>query len=173
MLTGKRALVTGSTSGIGLAMAKALAGAGADVMLNGFGDADEIEATRKGLETDYGVTAHYNGADLSKPDEIEAMMKDAEAKFGGIDILINNAGIQYTANVEDFPPEKWDAVIAINLSSVFHTTRLAVPYMRKKNWGRIINTASAHGLVASVQKAAYVAAKHGVIGLTRSPPLKR
>lgn len=172
MLTGKRALVTGSTSGIGLAMAKALAGAGADVMLNGFGDADAIEATRAALEKEFGVTAHYNGADLSKPNQIEAMMKDAEAKFGGVDILINNAGIQYTANVEDFPPEKWDAVIAINLSSVFHTTRLAIPYMRQRNWGRIINTASAHGLVASVQKAAYVAAKHGVIGLTKVTALE-
>ncbi len=173
MLTGKCALVTGSTSGIGLAMAKALAGAGADVMLNGFGDKDEIEATRKSLETEFGVTAHYNGADLSKPDQIEAMMMDAAAKFGvGADILINNAGIQYTALIEDFPPEKWDAIIAINLTSAFHTTRFALPNMKKKNWGRIINTASAHGLVASVQKAAYVAAKHGIMGLTKVTALE-
>ncbi|WP_417816104.1 3-hydroxybutyrate dehydrogenase [Thalassospira alkalitolerans] len=172
MLTGKRALVTGSTSGIGLAMAKALAGAGADVMLNGFGDKDAIEATRTSLETEFGVTAHYNGADLSKPNQIETMMKDAAAKFGGVDILINNAGIQYTALIEDFPPEKWDAVIAINLTSAFHTIRFALPYMKQRNWGRIINTASAHGLVASVQKAAYVAAKHGIMGLTKVTALE-
>ena len=173
MLTGKRALVTGSTSGIGLAMAKALAGAGADIMLNGFGDKDEIEATRKSLETDFGVTAYYNGADLSKPDQIEAMMKDAADKFGGgADILINNAGIQHTDLIEDFPPEKWDAVIAINLTSAFHTTRFALPFMKQKNWGRIINTASAHGLVASPQKAAYVAAKHGIMGLTKVTALE-
>ncbi|MFH1806498.1 MAG: 3-hydroxybutyrate dehydrogenase [Pseudomonadota bacterium] len=172
MLNGNRALVTGSTSGIGLAMARALAGAGADVMLNGFGDADAIEKTRHGLECEFGIKAFYNGADLSKPDEIAAMMDAAAQKLGGIDILINNAGIQHTALIEDFPTEKWDAVIAINLTSAFHTTRLALPYMKKQNWGRIINTASAHGLVASVQKSAYVAAKHGIVGLTKVTALE-
>lgn len=167
MLKGKHALVTGSTSGIGLAMAKALAGQGANIMLNGFGDADEIEKIRQGIESDFGVKALYSGADLSKPDEIEDMMKMAASDFGGVDILVNNAGIQYTALVEDFPVEKWNAIIAINLSSAYHTTRLAVPHMKKQNWGRIINTASAHGLVASPQKAAYVAAKHGIVGLTK------
>ncbi|MDP2698904.1 3-hydroxybutyrate dehydrogenase [Thalassospira sp.] len=172
MLNGKRALVTGSTSGIGLAMARALAGAGADVMLNGFGDVDVIEKTRQGLEGEFGVKAFYNGADLCRPDEIAAMMDAAAQKLGGIDILINNAGIQHTALIEDFPTEKWDAVIAINLTSAFHTTRLALPYMKQQNWGRIINTASAHGLVASVQKSAYVAAKHGIVGLTKVTALE-
>jgi 3-hydroxybutyrate dehydrogenase len=167
MLKGKHALVTGSTSGIGLAMAKALAGQGANVMLNGFGDAGEIEQIRLGIESEFGVKALYSGADLSKPDQIEDMMKMAASDFGGVDILVNNAGIQYTALVEDFPIEKWDAIIAINLSSAYHTTRLALPHMKKQNWGRVINTASAHGLVASPQKAAYVAAKHGIVGFTK------
>jgi 3-hydroxybutyrate dehydrogenase len=172
MLKGKTALVTGSTSGIGLGMARAMAAEGANIVLNGFGDADEIEATRAGLAKDRGVEATYSGADMSKPDEIMAMIEEAETRFGAIDILVNNAGIQYTAPVEDFPLEKWDAIIAINLSSAFHTTRAALPKMRARGWGRIINTASAHGLVASVDKSAYVAAKHGIVGLTKVTALE-
>ena len=167
MLKGKTALVTGSTSGIGLAIARALAGAGADVMLNGFGDAAAIEKERSGLEKDFGIKARYSGADMSKPGEIAAMVAATEKDFGKLDVLVNNAGIQHVANIEDFPTEKWDAVIAINLSSSFHTIRAAVPGMKSRKWGRIINIASAHGLVASGQKAAYVAAKHGLVGLTK------
>ena len=167
MLKGKTALVTGSTSGIGLAIARAMAEAGVDVMLNGFGDGAEIEKERSGLEKEFGIKARYSGADMSKPHEIAAMIADTEKEFGKLDILVNNAGIQQVANIEDFPVEKWDAVIAINLSSSFHTIRAAVPGMKKRKWGRIINIASAHGLVASGQKAAYVAAKHGLVGLTK------
>ena len=168
MLNGKSALVTGSTSGIGLATAQALAAAGANVMLNGFGDAGAIEALRVGIEKEHGVKARFNGADMSKPAEIAALVKAAEKEFGAIDILVNNAGIQHVANIEDFPIEKWDAVIAINLSSSFHTIRSALPGMKARKWGRIVNIASAHGLVASGQKVAYVAAKHGLVGMTKT-----
>ena len=167
MLKGKTALVTGSTSGIGLAIARALAADGANVMLNGFGDKAEIEKERAGLEKEFGIKARYSGADMSKPAEIAAMIATTEKEFGALDVLVNNAGIQHVANIEDFPIEKWDAVIAINLSSSFHTIRAAVPGMKKRKWGRIINIASAHGLVASGQKVAYVAAKHGIVGMTK------
>ena len=168
MLKGKTALVTGSTSGIGLAIAEALAQQGAHIVLNGFGDAETPKARIEAL----GVRAEYHGADMSKPDQIEDMMKFAASRFGRVDILVNNAGIQHVAKVEDFPPERWDAIIAINLTSAFHTTRLAIPAMREANWGRIINVASAHGLVASAQKSAYVAAKHGIVGFTKSVALE-
>ena len=167
-LQGKTALVTGSTSGIGLGMAHSLARQGARILLNGFGDVEGAKASFAGV----GVEVDYHGADMSKPAEIEAMMSFAAQRFGGVDILVNNAGIQHVANVEDFPVDKWDAIIAINLSSAFHTSRLAIPGMRAKNWGRIINVASAHGLVASAAKSAYVAAKHGLVGFTKSSALE-
>ena len=168
MLKGKTALVTGSTSGIGLGIAKALAEQGANIMMNGFGEKDAAMAQVKA----FGVEVDYHGADMSKPSEIEAMMPATEKRFGTVDILVNNAGIQHVANVEDFPVDRWDAIIAINLSSAFHTTRLAMPGMKQRNWGRIINLASVHGLVGSAQKSAYVAAKHGIVGLTKVTALE-
>jgi 3-hydroxybutyrate dehydrogenase len=168
MLKAKTALVTGSTSGIGLGIAKCLARQGANIMLNGFGDSEAALAEVRAL----GTRVAYHGADMSKPAEIEQMIQAAEAEFGAVDILVNNAGIQHVAAVEDFPTEKWDAIIAINLSSAFHTTRLALPGMKQRSWGRIINLASVHGLVASAQKSAYVAAKHGLVGFTKSVALE-
>jgi 3-hydroxybutyrate dehydrogenase len=172
MLKGKTALVTGSTSGIGLGIAEKLAAQGAHIILNGFGSVDEPKASVQAAGQAHGVKVGYNGADMSKPAEIQSLFAYADQEFGGIDILVNNAGIQFVSPVEDFPVEKWDAIIAINLSSAFHTTRLAVPGMRKKNWGRIINLASAHGLAASAGKSAYVAAKHGLVGLTKAVALE-
>jgi 3-hydroxybutyrate dehydrogenase len=171
-LSGKTALVTGSTSGIGLGIARALAAQGANIVFNGFGDADDIAALLSATAREFGVQAVHHNADMSKPAEIEALFAHAAGQFGGIDVLVNNAGIQFVANVEDFPVEKWDAIIAINLTSAFHTTRLALPRMRQQNWGRIINLASAHGLVGSAGKSAYVAAKHGLVGLTKVTALE-
>ena len=171
-LNGKTALITGSTSGIGLAIAEAMAGAGANIVLNGFGDADAIEATRAWLAATHGVTVAYDGADMTKPDQIAAMIAKAEADFGSLDILVNNAGIQHVAPVEDFPLEKWNAIIAINMNSAFHTSRAALPGMKVRGFGRIINVASAHGLIASPYKAAYVTAKHGVVGMTKTIALE-
>jgi 3-hydroxybutyrate dehydrogenase len=168
LLKGKTALVTGSTSGIGLGIAIELARQGAHIVMNGFGD---VQAPKASIAA-HGVQVEYHGADMSKPGEIEDMMKFAADKFGGVDVLVNNAGIQHVAPIQDFPPERWDAIIAINLSSAFHTTRLAIPYMKRKNWGRIINIASSHGLVASKDKSAYVAAKHGIVGLTKVAALE-
>ncbi len=168
MIKGKTALVTGSTSGIGLGLAKALAAQGANIVMNGFGEVDAAVAQVKAL----GVQVSYHGADMSKPDEIEAMVRHAETTFGGVDILVNNAGIQHVARVENFPPERWDAVIAINLSSAFHASRFALPGMQARNWGRILNISSVHGLVASAEKSAYVAAKHGLVGLTKVTALE-
>ena len=166
-LAGKTAIVTGSTSGIGLGIARSLAEAGATVVLNGFGKCEEIEQTRETLAKSYDVKVHFNGADISKGDQVVGMVRAVESELGAVDILVNNAGIQYVAPVEEFPAEKWDAVLAINLSGAFHAIRAAVPGMKKRGYGRIINVASAHGLVASPFKAAYVAAKHGIVGLTK------
>jgi 3-hydroxybutyrate dehydrogenase len=172
MTARKTALVTGSTSGIGQGIAEAFAKAGLNVILNGFGDAAAIEAQRAGLERAHGVKARYDGADMSKSAAIEAMIAKADAEFGAVDILVNNAGIQHVAPVDEFPVDKWDAIIAINLSSAFHTTRCALPAMKRKGWGRVINIASAHALVASPFKSAYVAAKHGIAGFTKSVALE-
>jgi 3-hydroxybutyrate dehydrogenase len=166
-LTGKTALVTGSTSGIGLAIAQRLANAGANIVLNGFGDASEIEKMRAAIENDFGVKAHYNGADLSKADSVKALVNDTISEMGSLDILVNNAGIQHTAPVEDFPQDKWELIQSLMLSAPFYAIQAALPHMKQRGWGRIINVASVHGLVASVNKAAYVAAKHGVVGLTK------
>jgi 3-hydroxybutyrate dehydrogenase len=171
-LKSRKALVTGSTSGIGLACARALAAQGVDVCLNGFGPRDEIEAARADIEAQFNVRCLYHGADMSKPEQIAAIVAHVEAEFGALDVLINNAGVQFVSPVEDFPPEKWDQIIAINLSSAFHTIRAATPGMKSRKWGRIINTASAHSLVASPYKAAYVAAKHGIAGLTKTIALE-
>jgi 3-hydroxybutyrate dehydrogenase len=167
MLKGKAAIVTGSTSGIGLGIATALAAQGCDVMLNGFGDAAAIERLRAGLAEQHGVCAAYSAANMAKPAEIRELVAETVRQFGSTDILVNNAGIQHVANIVEFPEERWDAVIAINLSAAFHTSKAALPSMIAKKWGRIINIASAHGLVASGEKAAYVAAKHGLVGLTK------
>lgn len=171
-LTNRTALVTGSTSGIGLAIARALAGEGANVVINGFGDPAEIEKERAAIERDFKVKALYDKADMTKPSEIAAMVANAEKAFGSVDVLVNNAGIQFVSPVEEFPAGKWDQIIAINLSSAFHTIHAAVPGMKARKWGRIIQTASAHSLIASPFKSAYVAAKHGIAGLTKTVALE-
>ena len=172
MFKNMTALVTGSTSGIGLGIARALAAQGANVVLNGFGDAAEIETLRKGLADSHGVLVRYDGADMSRPEAIEAMMATALAEFGTIDLLINNAGIQHVAPVDEFPVDKWNAILAINLSAAFHTVRLALPAMKRKGWGRVVNIASAHALVASPYKSAYVASKHAIAGFTKTVALE-
>jgi 3-hydroxybutyrate dehydrogenase len=172
MFEGKTALVTGSTSGIGLGIARTFAQSGANVILNGFGDAAEVERLRAGLAAEFGVTVRYDGADLSKQEPIERMMTRAIAEFGAVDVLVNNAGIQFVSPIEEFPVEKWNTILALNLTASFHTIRLAIPPMKRKGWGRIINIASAHALVASPYKSAYVAAKHGIAGLTKTVALE-
>ena len=172
MLKGKTALVTGSTSGIGWGIAQALAARGCNVVLNGLGQADEIEAKRAGLEREHGIIAHYHGADMMQASQIREMMVETIARCGEISVLVNNAGIQHVAPVDEFPEEKWDAILAINLTSAFHAIKAALPSMKKNGWGRIINIASAHGLVASANKSAYVAAKHGLVGLTKTVALE-
>ena len=172
LFAGKSAVVTGSTSGIGLAIARAFAGGGMNVMLNGFGEPDKIEAIRAGIEQECGVKTLHSNADMTRPGEIAQMVEDAARAFGQVDVMVNNAGIQHVEAIETFPPEKWDAIIAINLSAVFHGTRAVLGGMKQRNWGRIINMASVHGLVASPYKSAYNAAKHGVIGLTKTVALE-
>lgn len=172
MLKGKVAIVTGSTSGIGLGMAKAFAKQGAHIVMNGLGDAAEIEKNRAEVEKEFGVKVLFHGADMTKPDQIVDMVKSTKDKLGSVDIVVNNAGIQHVAPIDEFPPEKWEAIININLISAFHTLRIALPYMKEKGWGRVINTASAHALVASPFKSAYVAAKHGLAGLTKTVALE-
>ncbi len=172
MLKGKSVVITGSTSGIGLGMARAFAADGANVMLNGLGDAAGIEKLRASIEADFKVNAVYSPADMTRPAEITDMIAQAQRELGNVDVLINNAGIQHVAPVDEFPPEKWDQIIAINLTSAFHTTRTALPLMKTNGWGRIINIASAHGLIASPFKAAYIAAKHGIVGLTKTVALE-
>jgi len=172
MLKNKVALVTGSTSGIGLGIATGLAAQGCHIVLNGFGDLLEIEKVRASLSEEQGVEVHYSRADMSKPDEIAGMIDDAYARFGELHVVVNNAGIQFVSPIEEFPTEKWDAILAINLSSAFHTSRRAIPRMKQKSWRRIVNIASAHGLIASPFKSAYVAAKHGMVGLTKTIALE-
>ncbi|MEM8915252.1 MAG: 3-hydroxybutyrate dehydrogenase [Pseudomonadota bacterium] len=172
MAKDKNVIITGSTSGIGLGIAQSMAAAGANIMLNGFGDPDEIEANRAEMEKTHGVKVGYNGADMTKPEQIEDLVTSTASAFGSVDVVVNNAGIQNVDPIEDFPVGKWDAILAINLSSAFHTTRLALPGMKERKWGRIINVASAHGLVASPYKSAYVAAKHGMVGLTKTVALE-
>jgi len=172
MLKGKSVVVTGSTSGIGLGMARAFAAEGADVVLNGLGDADEIERTRADIESRFKVKVLYSPADMTRPDEITEMIAMTQRELGSVDILVNNAGVQHVAPVDEFPPEKWDLIISINLTSAFHSTRAALPLMKANGWGRVINIASAHGLVASPFKAAYIAAKHGLVGLTKTVALE-
>ncbi len=172
MLKGKSVVITGSTSGIGLGMARAFAADGANVMLNGLGDAAGIEELRAGIEADFKVNAVYSPADMTRQAEITDMIAQAQRELGNVDVLINNAGIQHVAPVDEFPPDKWDQIIAINLTSAFHTTRTALPLMKANGWGRIINIASAHGLIASPFKAAYIAAKHGIVGLTKTVALE-
>src|SRR5690349_14266128 len=167
MLNGKAAIVTGSTSGIGLGIARALAAQGAAIMLNGFGDKAEIETLRQEMAKTHGVKAGYSAADMSKSGDIREMVQQAAAELGSVDVLVNNAGIQFVAPVDEFPEDKWNAIIAINLSAAFHASKAALPLMKKRKWGRIINIASAHGLVASAEKVAYVAAKHGIVGMTK------
>jgi 3-hydroxybutyrate dehydrogenase len=171
-LKGKSAVVTGSTSGIGLAYARALAREGANVLINGFGEAAAIEKERAGIESEFGVKAVYSAADMTKPDDIAGMVRQAEQTLGAVDILINNAGVQFVSPIEEFPLEKWDQIIAINLSAAFHAMRAAIPGMKSRGWGRIISTASAHSLVASPFKSAYVTAKHGIAGLTKTAALE-
>jgi 3-hydroxybutyrate dehydrogenase len=172
MLKGKSVVVTGSTSGIGLGIARSFAAEGANIMLNGLGDAAEIETLRAGIEADFKVKAVYSPADMTRPAEIADMIGQARRELGSVDVLVNNAGIQYVAPVDEFPPEKWDQIIAVNLTAAFHTTRAAVPMMKAIGWGRIINIASAHGLIASPFKSAYIAAKHGIVGLTKTVALE-
>jgi 3-hydroxybutyrate dehydrogenase len=172
MIKGKTAIVTGSTSGIGLGIARALGAAGANLMLNGFGEAAQIEALRAELAKEFGVKVGFSGADISQPAQIREMVQKAAQELGSVDILVNNAGIQHTSPVDQFPEDRWDAVIAINLSSNFHSIKAVLPLMKARNWGRIVNIASTHGLVASVEKSAYVAAKHGVLGLTKTVALE-
>ena len=172
MLKQKAVVITGSTSGIGLGMARAFAAEGANVMLNGLGDAAEIERARAAIESEFKVEAHYSPADMTRPDEITEMIARTQRELGSVDVLVNNAGIQHVAPVDEFPPEKWDQVIAMNLTAAFHTTRAAVPLMKANGWGRIINIASAHGLIASPFKSAYIAAKHGIVGLTKTVALE-
>jgi 3-hydroxybutyrate dehydrogenase len=172
ILKSKTAVVTGSTSGIGLACARAFAKEGANIVLNGFGKPEDIEAARSGIETEFGVKAAYSPADLTKPTEIEGLIRLAEETYGSVDVLVNNAGVQHVSPIEDFPPEKWEQIISLNLSSAFYTMRAAIPGMKQRGWGRIINTASAHSMVASPFKSAYVAAKHGLVGLSKTAALE-